>query len=67
MHGVYHAITQFETEGRKSKSDQSKIFCISYAWVSKMMQLDGLSAIAFQGLFRRKKAEPKYITEHLWW
>ena len=31
-----------------------------------MMQLDGLSAIAFQGLFRHKKAEPKYITEPLW-
>lgn len=31
-----------------------------------MMQLDGLSAIAFQGLFRLKNAEPKYITKPLW-
>lgn len=30
-----------------------------------MMQLDGLSAIAYQGLFRLKNAEPKYITASL--
>lgn len=65
MHGVYHAITRFETEERKSKCDQSKIFWISYAWKSKMMQLYGLYAIAYQGLFRLKNAEPKYITASL--
>lgn len=65
MHGVYHAITRFETEEQKSKCGWGKIFCISYAWVSKMMQLDGLYAIAYQGLFRLKNAEPKYITASL--